>query len=106
MACFCNTSNFVWYVLVADDGLRSVGADALPPSKSACSILPTVRHLRAGTLRTLYAARVMLRRFLFLLSLLSPPSFAGFLGYLTSPLERELLGTGTSALRPPSLPYR
>src|ERR687898_2166570 len=40
----------LWYSGVAGDGLRSVGVEALPPSKGACSILPTVRHLRAGAL--------------------------------------------------------
>ena len=41
---------YLWYGGVAGDGLRSVGVEALPPSKGACSILPTVRHLRAGAL--------------------------------------------------------
>src|ERR687890_841968 len=30
----------LWYGGVAGDGLRSVGAEALPSSKSVCSILP------------------------------------------------------------------
>ena len=34
--------------MVAGDGLRSVGVEDLPPTKSVCSILPTARHLRAG----------------------------------------------------------
>jgi hypothetical protein len=38
------------------DGLRSVGVEALPPSKGVCSILPTAHRLRAGA-RTLYPAR-------------------------------------------------
>jgi hypothetical protein len=44
--------------VVAVDGLRSVGVEALPPSKGACSILPTARHLRAGA-RTLHLARAV-----------------------------------------------
>ena len=35
----------------AGEGLRSVGEEALPSSKSVCSILPLARHLRAGVLR-------------------------------------------------------
>src|SRR5829696_3332243 len=35
-------------VRVAGEGLRSVGVEALPSSKSVCSILPLARHLRAG----------------------------------------------------------
>ena len=42
---------FVWYGGVAGEGLRSVGEEALPSSKSVCSILPIARHLRAGVLR-------------------------------------------------------
>jgi hypothetical protein len=34
--------------VVAGDGLRSVGEEYLPLTKSVCSILPTARHLRAG----------------------------------------------------------
>src|SRR5215203_2483897 len=33
------------------EGLRSVGEEALPSSKSMCSILPIARLLRAGILR-------------------------------------------------------
>ena len=56
-----NICNFVWYGGVAGDGLRSVGADGeLPSSKSVCSILPIVRHLRAGVSRTSHPAlRIM-----------------------------------------------
>ena len=47
-----NICNFVWYGVVergvAGEGLRSVGVEALPSSKSVCSILPLARHLRAG----------------------------------------------------------
>src|SRR5215208_3741973 len=43
-----NIRHFVWYGGVAGEGLRSVGEEALPSSKSVCSILPIVRHLRAG----------------------------------------------------------
>jgi hypothetical protein len=41
---------YLWYGVGAGDGLRSVGVEALPPSKGACSILPTARHFRAGAL--------------------------------------------------------
>ena len=30
----------MWYSVVASEGLRSVGEEALPSSKSVCSILP------------------------------------------------------------------
>src|SRR5215203_7548607 len=43
-------SHFFWYGGVAGEGLRSVGVDPLPSSKSVCSILPLARHLRAGEL--------------------------------------------------------
>jgi hypothetical protein len=39
--------------VVAGDGLRSVGVEDLPPTKSVCSILPTARYLRVGVLTTL-----------------------------------------------------
>src|SRR5918998_3975567 len=48
---------YLWYGVGAGDGLRSVGAEALPPSKGACSILPTARHFWAGA-RTLRPARI------------------------------------------------
>jgi hypothetical protein len=35
-----NIWHFLWYGVVAGDGLRSVGEEALPSSKSVCSILP------------------------------------------------------------------
>src|SRR5918996_538735 len=35
-----NICHFLWYGGVAGDGLRSVGEEALPSSKSVCSILP------------------------------------------------------------------
>jgi hypothetical protein len=35
-----NIRHFLWYGGVAGDGLRSVGDDGLPSSKSVCSILP------------------------------------------------------------------
>jgi hypothetical protein len=35
-----NIRHFLWYGVVAGDGLRSVGEEALPSSKSVCSILP------------------------------------------------------------------
>jgi hypothetical protein len=84
---------FLWYGVVAGDGLRSVGVEALPPSKGACSILPTARHLRAGASpgygypgpRWFSTVVSGLRRF-FLLALLSPPSLGSFLGYLFAPL--------------------
>src|SRR5215216_6915729 len=41
-----NIRHFLWYGVVAGEGLRSVGATS--PSKSICSILPLTRHLRAG----------------------------------------------------------
>ena len=44
-----NIRNFVWYGGVAGDGLRSVGEEALPSSKSVCSILPIAHHSRART---------------------------------------------------------
>jgi hypothetical protein len=40
----------VWWV--AGDGLRSVGEEALPSSKSVCSILPIARRLRAAPFLT------------------------------------------------------
>ena len=40
-----NIWHFVWYGGVAGEGLRSVGEDFLPSSKSMCSILPIVRRL-------------------------------------------------------------
>jgi hypothetical protein len=46
----CNTRSLLWYGGVAGDGLRSVGEDFLPSSKSVCSILPITRRLRAGAL--------------------------------------------------------
>ena len=47
---------YSWYAVVAGDGLRSNGVDALPPSKSECSILPTARFYGPGS-RTLPPAR-------------------------------------------------
>jgi hypothetical protein len=44
----CYIRNFLWYGVVAGDGLRSVGEEYLPLTKSGCSILPTARYLRAG----------------------------------------------------------
>src|SRR5215204_2135457 len=38
-----NICHFVWYGGVAGEGLRSVGEEALPSSKSVCSILPIAR---------------------------------------------------------------
>jgi hypothetical protein len=35
-----NIRHFLWYGGVGGDGLRSVGEEALPSSKSVCSILP------------------------------------------------------------------
>jgi hypothetical protein len=35
-----NICNFLWYSVVASEGLRSDGVDDLPPSKSGSSILP------------------------------------------------------------------
>src|SRR5215210_361006 len=53
-----NICNFMWYGGVergvAGVGLRSVGEEALPSSKSVCSILPIVRHLRAGVSRAFH----------------------------------------------------
>src|SRR5215203_265567 len=65
-----NICNFMWYGGVergvAGVGLRSVGEEALPSSKSVCSILPIVRHLRAGVSRTFHpdlrSAPVLCRR--------------------------------------------
>src|ERR671921_735657 len=48
--------HFLWYGGFGGDGLRSVGEEALPSSKSVCSILPIVRHLRAGVSRTSHPA--------------------------------------------------
>jgi hypothetical protein len=47
-----NICHFMWYSGGASEGLRSVGEEALPSSKSMCSILPIARLLRAGVLRT------------------------------------------------------
>src|SRR5215218_1123754 len=47
-----NICVFVWYGRGAGDGLRSVGEEALPSSKSVCSILPIAHHSRAGVSRT------------------------------------------------------
>jgi hypothetical protein len=41
-----NICHFLWYGVVAGEGLRSVGAAS--PSKSVCSILPIARRWRAG----------------------------------------------------------
>ena len=38
-------------VRLVGDGLRSDGEEALPSSKSVCSILPIAHHSRAGALR-------------------------------------------------------
>jgi hypothetical protein len=35
-----NSCHFLWYGVVAGDGLRSVGEEDPPSSKSVCSILP------------------------------------------------------------------
>ena len=43
----------MWYGGGAGDGLRSGGEEALPSSKSVCSILPIAHHWRAGVPRTL-----------------------------------------------------
>ena len=43
-----NIWHFLWYGGFAGEGLRSVGEDVLPSSKSVCSILPIARRLRAG----------------------------------------------------------
>jgi dodecin len=40
-----NNCSFLWYGGVAGEGLRSVGKDFLPSSKSVCSILPIARRL-------------------------------------------------------------
>jgi hypothetical protein len=40
-----NISHFFWYGVVAGEGLRSVGEEAFPSSKSVCSILPLARRL-------------------------------------------------------------
>ena len=48
-----NICHFIWYGEVAGDGLRSVGKEALPSSKSVCSILPLACHSRAGVTRTM-----------------------------------------------------
>ena len=40
---------FLWYGLVASDGLRSNGVDDLPPSTSQCSILPIARLYGPGS---------------------------------------------------------
>src|SRR5215218_9106232 len=47
-----NICVFVWYGGFAGDGLRPVGEDFLPSSKSVCSILPIAHHSRAGVSRT------------------------------------------------------
>src|SRR5215210_6174828 len=47
-----NICHFVWYGGGAGDGLRSGGEEALPSSKSVCSILPIAHHWRAGVTRT------------------------------------------------------
>jgi hypothetical protein len=60
------------------------------------SIFPP-HHLRAGLP---LPARVVLRRFFFLLALLSPTSFSSFLGYLYSLLFRELFRAGLPSLTP------
>ncbi len=46
-----NIRHFLWYGGFAGEGLRSVGEEALPSSKSICSILPIARHLQAGAPR-------------------------------------------------------
>jgi hypothetical protein len=39
-----NIRHFLWYSVVASEGLRSDGVDDLPLSKSGCSILPIACH--------------------------------------------------------------
>jgi hypothetical protein len=63
LAYICNNSSFLWYSEGAGEGLRSVGVEVLPPSKSICSILPTARRLRAESRTRLPARCVVLRRF-------------------------------------------
>ncbi len=46
-----NIRHFLWYGGFAGEGLRSVREEALPSSKSICSILPIARHLQAGAPR-------------------------------------------------------
>ncbi len=49
-------------------------------------------------------ARVLLRRFLFLLAPLSPSSFGGFLGYRGPLFGREFFGAGLPAPTPAEFP--
>src|SRR5919112_4497371 len=46
-----NICHFLWYGGVAGDGLRSVGVEALPSSKSVYSILPVARRLSSRGFR-------------------------------------------------------
>ena len=46
-----NICHFLWYGGVASEGLRSVGEEFLPSSKSVCSILPIARRLSGRGLR-------------------------------------------------------
>ena len=57
-----NIRHFLWYGGVAGDGLRSVGEEALPSSKSVCSILPIARRLSSRGFRA--------------------PAFAWIIGYM------------------------
>jgi len=97
-----NIRHFLWYGVVAGDGLRSVGEDVLPSSKSVCSILPIaicgpgLPHLPG------YGAPAL--RF-------APPNAAGFLMYtramtLPSLYIRNIIPGSMSIPSPASLAYR
>ena len=58
----------MWYGGVAGEGLRSVGEEALPSSKSGCSILPIARYdveysPRTDRLREVKRPRLFSHRF-------------------------------------------
>src|SRR5215216_5342082 len=96
---FATAVTFCGMVQLTDGGLRPVGGFLLipTPSTSVRLRLLIARHLRAGVFRTSHPARVVLRGF-FLLTLLGPPRFGGFLGYRGSLFRREFFGAGFAPL--------
>src|SRR5215213_3691500 len=85
-----NIRHFLWYGGVAGDGLRSVGEEALPSSKSVCSILPIARHSRAGVSRASHPARPLRPGS-------SPLHFSQWAPALLPALTHRSAGKGTSA---------
>ena len=70
MSCFATTIAYCGMVELQATVLGRMGSPYFPPSKSVCSILPTARHLRAGTTLRHVSRPAVLRRS-FLLAVLS-----------------------------------